>query len=887
MAKKKKNRKKNNNTQKTAAPEELISEGKSILNSGKAKEAVKLLKDALKKDPQSREAREGLIEAYLLRMQELSNKNMTGESKIILKNIESNIDDLSLFSDYISGKIILNFPFEKSVDFYTEYIKKNGFNPAFEKIIASKMLEDYDLKSIEKLPPESALHKNFDDVSAAVEYMDKGQWDKALARLGSVGRKSPYSDIKMFCKGIYCHLNQDEKGKKKAFSMISENFLFKDPEILLETNENSGNEKLKKHTEELIKKIYHYKLPDIENNVNYIAKIVSPENPLSIREDIAEIIWMHIFREHEPPLDIDKRIFKLYSKIFSPEKTNSKLHKMFLFFTDFPVASANIFIKLLHTEFEKTEVREKAESEVYCFLAQRIQKETYLVDDDDDIFELMGKEYVSAKDLILDLVEKSVQKNRFNKKAYHIAGEFLSSCENKQIKKIESLMEKFLEAFPEDTYPMGILSDIYMKRNAFKKAEKILKKAFISAPHDKTIQRKYAASALKSVLRNIKDLNENPAYKTFEKLFSELKDPEIIACLIPWKIITHNVFKKDFDFNKELEYFDYKNRLRIIGLYFATKHNSKSPAKASKVLKKEKKDTEKLSSSEILYILEDIPEEFAFAYNYEELLKTFSFNRFTLLKGLSDSDFIKITEKLINHNYLTNLLSQLKNRVKSAKEPFKTKLKFYLEITKLFKGETKPPGKLYEIVKSAGPPNLAKNLTKTANRLADSPSCPDSDCGYFLEFFDLEEKYIFPEYPDDPDGFDDDFTKNVIKDLVKSMPDIEGVEMEEELIDELISEFEDKRKALEEPLKEPEEISPPDDIALLKQYIDEIVADKNEKSQKDFVSLLEEILPKKEKSVLYFKNEFFDSDKIKRVGGILKPEIRRKLSWQGKVFIYS
>ncbi len=219
----------------------------------------------------------------------------------------------------------------------------------------------------------------------------------------------------------------------------------------------------------------------------------------------------------------------------------------------------------------------------------------------------------------------------------------------------EKLLLSMCDAYPDDPYPCIELASLYHSKNAFRKAENILKRAMELAPYDSRVQDQHLISLIISADKSVSKNNFHLVWKDFKKAQKIdtgnnallLKEKELFYKIcekseIPEKIITMHL--------DELSGLD---RLKIISMLRMDvedkpkQHRTKILRKITSLFKNEIKHISTWPSEEILRLLVPFPREWQYVFKSLHVHGLFFQAMDTILKYLGDNDLIKLVDLVL------------------------------------------------------------------------------------------------------------------------------------------------------------------------------------------------------------------------------------------------
>ena len=772
--------------------QQLLDKGVEALSNLKGKDSLNFLKAALTKAKQTSEievVKNYLLRGYVLRVQELENKQMVQEAQTILNHVTDSLPDPVYMDEKSMIALFYICDFNLSMKFYEEFIAAKKKSSLLERYLADKLIVancwETDLITISRA---EKLLKDVPIMKQAAKMMNQGKWKEAQEEMRTLPRSSPFAHIRMFCRAMTSFYADNDQDMKKAVSMIPEDSVFKKLTIPLMTQLSSydgsaENEKLFscvwegsinifKSLDKLLillkQKKYNTKM---KNAILAFSEELFPENKEVALRFILETILDPITE------GADSSFFKMVSNINKPLSRMIRLKVNALYSPDAFLLPVAIYLNSIHEEFSEPESISIAKAMVISQISYSIFSNNYKIDVGEYITVTLDQLKISHKSdsdtALLEMVDFAISLDSQNMKLFELVARLPAvSVSCKKIK--ERLLLKMCEVFPLVPFPYLKLADFYHEKNAYRKSENILKKAMELAPYDSQVLDRYFISLIISAGKNLKRKNFNMLWKDFDKAKSlNLKSNEIV---IKAKEIFYNIFydTKFLKNNKNLllDNVPYFSKLQILSLLLQDLNRVNSLITKTqlnqiiKLYKKELKAIGTLKSSEILALFLFIPFEWRYIYDKLSIVQLLCDNSKKILGYLNEEDLFTLIDQTLSLNYYNLFFKELKNRI-SAKDVKTPLLRFYYAaITSLktnnwnytnFKKIISDIDSETETVLRNAAIKFSKHTEGHIQRALESFNLQDFNSFFGMPFnaFDDDDDDYLGNYDDDDD--DDDF----------------------------------------------------------------------------------------------------------------------------------
>jgi len=794
MAKKKK-KKTQRNKDKQVQPQfkklnldQLLSQGKQFLANKNPREALNCFKMALKKGASAEQVNIYIFRAYLLRESQLREKGMVREAEAIKKQANGYFpkvdqlsgNDITLYVSTSSNKEALNA--------YNKYIAVHKISPETEIIFANRIFTGQNPDFINNLDEASPLKRDADTAYKGILLMNDGLWEDALNVLHPIPRSSPFAHIRLFCRAMVSFYNENDADMFKALSLIPDDFPLISIVKGLSSIYSTGMEyNSKKESFPLPQCLWetpvnHERIiadfiqkSDL-NNPDRTAKLIRtisdtlyPESPQVVRMLLIQFIWK---KNKEAGFQYDSfdddRFNALAEKNLTPEENNRLNCKINLLYSETPWVSASEYIKILKDEFTDEQDRKIAHSMVLILTVNRIYNENIHIPSNkypmEQYADFLGIEPANLRNnemILIDMASKAVQLDPYNIKGYEILVQLQRTSRSAKA-KVEESLNLVIKALPDDPAPCLELATILYEKNAFRKAETILKEAIKRAPYDNKVLERHALSFLISA-----GINFNRG--KFHLVIDDIKKAAAVNCskiapfLAEKKIffqIMDEPKKSDSIISSEIKGLVLYEKLRILSILLLdlTASNKVFPNKAlnkiTKIFNKELKQISNLSSSDIVSLMAPLERAYLALLPSVKMSDIFIKRWKSLSKHIKDTDLIIIFDYIFEENTFGLIEKEIHKRTSRAVEPQRAIMDFYLAVIKYINNENIGSSMFNALINNADAGTL-KELQTISRKLAAHTSGPlQSALAVFN--FDMLDGFCFNNIFDDDDYDDDD-----------------------------------------------------------------------------------------------------------------------------------
>ncbi|MCK4619902.1 MAG: hypothetical protein KAT52_08135, partial [Desulfobacterales bacterium] len=397
-------------------------------------------------------------------------------------------------------------------------------------------------------------------------------------------------------------------------------------------------------------------------------------------------------------------------------------------------------------------------------------------------FELLGPALGITADkpdeCLIEMTLKAIRLDPENRRSYELLAN--QPRYSRQIKNlVEEGLIQMLDYFPDDPFPCLELATIYYEKNAFRKAENILKEAMKRAPHDSRVIDRHVISLLISADNSIKKKKLHLASRDIEK--ADALSGKATLPLVVEKQILFQITEQG-----QLSLFDGKvvagagNVLSVIDRAVAhlspfeqistiamlildatgrfPEWDKKIFSELDRAFRHYAKSIKDLSSAHIVSLLKPLSKKVRPLTRSRHIAGIILERCKNILKYVDDTDIIPVLDILVDADLFKPALDEIKRRIKNAGGRVKVLLEFYQVVILHLTEELFMDLKAFQKVKDKTPESDLESLRTLARRLAKHASGPLKSA---LESFDFTMSAPSFGPMDDMtspyDLFDDDF----------------------------------------------------------------------------------------------------------------------------------
>ncbi|MBW2568456.1 MAG: hypothetical protein JRD93_02305 [Deltaproteobacteria bacterium] len=796
---------------------QIINQGKQFLDAGRARDAISLLKPAIKKGAPIDEINPMLFRAYLLRESQLRLKGMNVEAD----SIHCQAAIFMPAYDKLSDKDLLAFmkgaSIEDSISAYNRYIRENSRSSAVERYLAGQFIIHRQWDLLDNLDERAPLKKDAAPVSQAAELMHNGDWETALACLKPVLRTSPFAPVRIFCLAMVSFYNEDDSAMQRALSMIPEDFSLYSVAKKLKQNPADlpclweGPVNTEKRVAEAIDHLKKKRFKHTAGQLESIAELIYPDDSDLAIFHLLEFVW-HFTLDNTIN---NYEFIRLIRRLLPENRSDLLTAKSEYFEFNQPLINTGLYLMCLDTEFPDPEHARIAHALILLHAVERIRKENFFVQNLRCDFEHLGPVLGITSDnhdnFLIKMVLKAIRLDPENRSSYELLTT-LPCCSRKTKNLVEEGLTRMLDYFPDNPFPCLELSTIYYEKNAFRKAENILKEAMRRAPHDSRVIDRHVISLLISANNSIKRKKLHLASRDIEKaaaLSGKATLPLVVEKQILFQIteqgqlslfggkVVSNTGNIRSIIDRAVDSLSHFEQISTIAMLIldATgrfpEWDKKIFTELDKAFRHYAKSIKDLPSAHIVCLIRPIDKKVQPLTRSKHIAGVILERSKNILKYIDDVDIIPVFDFLVDADLFKPVLDEIKRRIKNAGGKIKVLLEFYqVAIRHLIKDQFKDL-KDFQKIKEKTSESDQEALRTAARRLAKHASEPlksaleSFDFTLSLPFFgptdDMTSPYDFFMDDDDdlfeflealehnPDAFDQEFVKSRLDKIIKGI----------------------------------------------------------------------------------------------------------------------
>lgn len=793
---------------KNMSGDQLISRGDTCLENSNIRGALEAYKQAKINKVSLDIVMPKLFHAYSLRHKQLKDQKMFKEAETVLNMGLKIFSSISVLTPALVKDCILFFPVLKSLGIYKNYIKTHPSLPEIETLLANQLVVEDSLYLAQDLNDGSRLKSDFGLIQNAKVQMEAGDWENALREMRALPRKSPYFDMKVFAKAMVSYLKDDRKALEKALCMLKKDFPFSSVSILLsEYAANGGFESSEKYPgtavllmgenihgqtyqRNLEKAVNSGNISSINKWIKFLSQILCPDKPETAVVSILELIGSGI-NQTQINGDTFKKLLK--KNIPSEIQRNTMFLKGVSSNVNFLSFYTVKYLKTMEDAFPDQEERQIAKAIVLLEIVNALIHDSEFAHEYDEelgeIFDFfdMPDDVLEEDDgqIIFQIAKKAIDLDPENKDAYNIIMD-LPLQSPAMRKSMEQLLLKQVEIFDKDHLACLKLSELYYMKNAVRKAEDILLRAYKRAPHDLQVQEKYALSFIISSVRNLKRGKWAMVNRDLKKA-EEFKINSLKIFIAEKRLLSHTVEIHKFSrkmFETLTTGFSPDETIKTLLLFSLDMEdpdgiNSFSTRGVATIFNSFKKKIKTLSSHEVYSLLKPMKEIFGPLFWKPFFAGPLMGEKGKVLSRLSNDDFTNLIVALVQNDYMKIVIKELEKRRKTARGEWSVLFDFYYAALCHFQGGRNDFSQFEEILSRADD-FLKERLRKISRTL--SIIAPLFMKGAFETFdFHLLNPYAFISGLDE-DDLDEDFIRSngkMIEDMIDEFFKATGQKMPE------------------------------------------------------------------------------------------------------------
>ncbi|WP_321413951.1 hypothetical protein [uncultured Desulfobacter sp.] len=758
--------------------DDLLKKGDKHTFDKKPRDAITMYKLAIKNSKSEDQVQEGhlkLFIAYMQRAEELAGKNMPVEAASLRKQAMNYLPAPGVTDQHSIAFVIKLCDIGKALDYSEQYVARKGADPLVGVLLADRLVTQGGWDFLDKKEAPFFISRDAPVVKACIPLMDKGRWQQASDGMKALPRSSAFAHIRMFCRAMALFGQGDDKNMYKAISLIPEASVFAEIASVLGTTVQSVNEKTRikedkilaaclwegpldawETAEKIIEKQEKNQFDKtLQQLIMTFSKQILPDDPEYAGQYLVETLWQR---------DIPgEKAFLAFEKKLLPRKAPLLQTKRNILSMDTPLDNAARYLDLLKKSKPDPQTLAVVESAIFLYVCRAAAWES----NQDALMRLSGKTAArfglssdgGVDTLWMQCAARGIQCDAGNRELYElVVRKNVSGREPKKIK--EALLVTMCEAFPDDPYPCIELASLYHGKNAFRKAETILKKAMELAPYDSRVQDMHSISLIISADKSVDKGNYQRARQDLEK--AREFDTGTNVLLLKEKELFHQICEQpkipEKNIKSNLDQFPLFQRLKLVSMLRMDVQDkpkidySRVFNKINALFKKELGLVARLTSDELLLLLTPFPREWQHVFADLKIHRVFLTGENKVLKHLNGDDLVRFMDRVLSQDNFTSFQIELHRRTrKGKKESNHELLDFYALVLEGIVDNDWDVDELMDLVDDADP-EMKKKLKTAGERLSRHTHGPFRYALQNLEFEMLDDLL------DDPfDGYDDDY----------------------------------------------------------------------------------------------------------------------------------
>jgi len=853
-----------------------IEAARKNLSKNNARDAISLLKKL--KDENNHTVNELLFQAYIMRESQLKRKGMHKEAQAILEQAFEYLPDFSTISEDCLCMILQKSSIDAAADAYFTYIQKQQPSKKAAYLLVDQIFMTGKWQALDIFDQNDLIIRDLPIIKKARQLMVDAKWEEAYLEMKPLPRVSPYAEYKLFCRGMVAFYSEDDSGMLQAFNRISQEFslypMIQELKVIASPMESlkkkgysiskieflfDGPVHLDRKIGQLVSAADKYKEDELQSLVLSIAKALYPDKPEWASFHILILLLARQIVQQEST----ELIFDVASNILNKNQFLLFSTKYKYQFGKHPFLNAARYFDLLSNEYKRKESQNLAKAMILFQTAKRWLKYK------DSLFsrglKFLSQEldltYKNNEELLISLVCKGLSFDPLNRKGYELltelprTGRFSKNLVEENLLIMRDKMEN-------DPLPCLELADLYYEKNAFRKAETVLKEAMKRAPHDNRVIVRHVISLLVSADKNFSrdkmHLVEADIQKARQIECKELL-PYVMERSILYDLSINNDPIKEVT-ERYIQSLNIAEAIRCMSLLYLEKDLLLRSIKGEfkEMLRSIHEKILTLKGSEILYILKPLPKKIQPIFKVPPILSLYEKLIPKIFKCLDDTEVIALFNIMLSPLTSKTILKEIKRRIQSAALDRQMLLGFYRVTIWHLDNKKYNPGLFMHIIDQAKGPILDE-LRQLSKGLAEHASGNLKRALESLDF-SLMDRSI-PHFMDNSssgefdyqyeDGADDEnITKNNLHD-----PDLDEIFDDEDDLDAIFG-FDDDDddiigmfgfdSLIEDMLIEAmeERLDPIHDVRALKKCLDKIESTSTPKYSliENAVDAFEEIL---------------------------------------------
>lgn len=686
--------------------DEDIAKGKAFLEKGKARDAIDALKLSEKKNGTSDSIRQLLFRAYLLREDQLRSKGLIREADAINKLAFGLMPAADCLTEADVLAYVSHASVRDSLALYINFSKSHSPSARIDQHLVYRLMITDDWEPLEMLDISHPLRCDSLAVKKAVSLMNQANWEDALLALKAISRVSPFAPIRLFCRAMVLFYQENDSEILHILSLIPEDFPLascveslkqgvggKDPfsnasqphsQIQCLWEGTANPEKL---VTDILNCLKSRQMKQAAFHISSFAKAIFPHSQIFAIQQILEALLFSSY--HKGRHEIGDLMTVINTML--PERlTDLLLAKIHLEISLSPQHAADAYLSLLEKEIPDTDYRNMVSGMILLSTANKLNsKKTENRFMEGTFPHFSGQagwfdDNIDSDQVILNLVVNSIELDPMNLNAYELLINIPRYSRDAK-EEIESALLKMSAVFPDNPFPCLELATLYYEKNAFRKAEHVLKEAAKRAPHDNRVMDRLALSLVISACKNLHrgkhhlvlaDLEKAEGFNS-KKIAPLLAEKKALLELVTNPDLAEKIIFKNFSSMSPVD------RIRTMGILVQDAQAYGKPiiSKHIKMLenhliKELKKLT--LNSADIITLLSLFPKEYKPVLPQNTVAHIILSKRSDFFGVIPDADLISAFELLFHKDILGFMADELQKRLRKKNQPKAVQMLFFL-----------------------------------------------------------------------------------------------------------------------------------------------------------------------------------------------------------------
>ncbi|MEW6258524.1 MAG: hypothetical protein AB1547_01310 [Thermodesulfobacteriota bacterium] len=807
MSKKFKKDKKVQKAIRVLSGEQLFDQARIFLEKGKPRDAIDVLKRAERQSGTSEPLQIWLFRAYLMREEQLRSKDMIQEADFVRRNLATVMPPIGLLSEADVIAYLSHASVEEAVRFHQRLTKEHPFSCLVERQIAYRLMASDDWRPLERLAPDHPLRQDAPVARKAIDSMNEGNWESALQELKPIPRRSPYAPLRLFCKAMTLFLGENDTELLQVIPRLPSDFplnpILEDIRDRLQGTTqptkparaesiNSPSAMLweqqtdaERHSKALLQALKHRHIKAIALYAAHFARAIYPEDPSFAILYLLECMWT----SEAITLNDILEMRSILTPLISSTDYDILENKIGLLVDNQIQPSIRWYSNLLEKTISDPILRNRVQAMICLFGAQKLYFLKEHIDrakGSDSFFRFMNplNDMEQVNQDILNLVVQSIELDPLNRDAYSFLLK-LPNYSREAKDTIEKALLTMADTFPDDPYPCLELSNLYYRKNAFRKAERVLEEAARRAPHDRRVIERRAMAFVISACKTFYRSRMETVFNDLER--AESFGSKTLAPLIEEKRILFHLLNQP-DRLKELSFEDIPERLstidriRVLALLyqevrdntiiFRRKHIQAVQDRLKMAIQKAS-----LDPNGIVELLSPFPNIYQPVLPHQPIAHPLLSTYDHVWKDFSNEKLIETFLVLFHPDIIGFMADELRKRIRKKNPPQAMQMRFFL-VTLSYMNSFPYTDERYLDVLSKADENDQKELERLSRRLGAYANGLLKHCLMTFDFNPLENSPLNPFTPgvhdhiskdDDEEWEEDDFFDDPYKDELQGM----------------------------------------------------------------------------------------------------------------------